>query len=201
MTSRPSNEALVDSWSLSHGATTAEQPIVADHAAVDLRPALPCVDDRDRWDRVAEVSDDAELRPHSVTAEPVVSAAVDGLRGGEHTGVLTGEDHRIHGADERARELLQLPEIPREGIDWIGMTPPEFRAADDHAMSDAVQYGASRWFRKEFVLQQGEHVTLDLLVIATEVSPFRWVALVREAGSSPLPAFGRSRSAVDTAPG
>ena len=156
------------------------------------------------------MSDDAELRPQSLTAASLVSAAISGLRASRHTGVLIGEDHRIFGANERATALLQLPEIPSEGIDWVGMTPPEFRAADDHAISDAVQYSASRWFRKDFVLPPGGHagegehdggrVTVDLLVIATEASPFRWVALLREAGSSPLPTSERPRSAIDSAP-
>lgn len=146
------------------------------------------------------MSDEATQPSSPLTAASLVSAAVSGLRGSEHTGVLIGEDHRIFGANDRASAILQLPEIPGEGIDWVGMTPPEFRAADDHAISDAVQYSASRWFRKDFVLPQGERVSVDLLVIATEVNPFRWVALVREAGSSPLPAPGPSRSAIDAAP-
>lgn len=136
-------------------------------------------------------------RPEPLTAASLVSAAISGLRTSQHTGVLIGEDHRIFGANQRASDLLQLPAITSEGIDWVGMTPAEFRAADDRAISDAVQYSASRWFRKEFILPDGERVGVDLLVIATEVNPFRWVALVRESGSSPLPAADRRGPALD----
>lgn len=97
----------------------------------------------------------------------------------------------MFGANERARVMLQLPDIPDTGIDWVGLTPPEYRQADDQAIHDATKFGASRWFRKEFLVDDGDRVTTDLIVIATETNPFRFIALLREPGSSPLRSRGR----------
>lgn len=116
----------------------------------------------------------------------LLAAAITGLRGAAHTGVLIGEDHTLFGANARARTMLRLDDVPEQGIDWVGLTPPEFRTGDDQAINDAIQFGASRWFRKEFEVPDGSRVTIDLLFIATEADPFRWIALLREPGSSPL---------------
>ena len=89
-------------------------------------------------------------------------------------------------ANQRACSLLGLEELPPSGVDWVGMTPPEYRARDDEAMTDAKLYGASSWFQKEYSLPDGERRRIELLVIALQNEPFRWLALLRSAGSSPL---------------
>lgn len=124
--------------------------------------------------------------PPRATAASHLAAAVSSLRGTSHTGVLIGEGHLVLDANARASALLGLGEIPTEGIDWVGMTPREYRIADDQAIDDAMTFGASQWFRKEFTLPRGGRVTVDLIVVATETDPFRWIAFIREPGSSPL---------------
>ncbi len=121
------------------------------------------------------------------TSEELLASAISGLRHAELTGVMIGEEHLVFGANDRARSLLRLDEIPAQGISWVAMTPPEYQGGDDRAIVDAIKYGVSRWFRKEFVVGDGERIGLDLVVIATSTDPFRWIAFLREAGSSPLP--------------
>ena len=121
------------------------------------------------------------------TPEELISAAVDGLRFSELTGVMIGEEHLIFAANDRARHLLQLEEIPAEGVSWVALTPPEYMGGDDRAIVDAIKYGVSGWFRKEFVVGDGGRIAVDLVAIATDNDPFRWVAFMRQAGSSPLP--------------
>lgn len=126
------------------------------------------------------------IDPLRTTVASLLSAAITGLRGAAHTGVLIGEDHVLFGANERARAMLWLDDVPEQGIDWVGLTPPEYRTSDDQAINDAINFGASRWYRKEFFVTGGTRVTVDLLFIATEADPFRWLALLREPESSPL---------------
>lgn len=124
--------------------------------------------------------------PSWAAATSLWSAAISGLHVASHTGVLIGENNLLFGANPRAAVLLQLGEIPADGIDWVGMTPPEYRGADDQAIHDAIKFGASRWFRKEFQVAADVRVTIDLVVIATSTDPFRWIAFLREPDSSPL---------------
>ncbi len=121
------------------------------------------------------------------TSAELLASAISGLRQAELTGVLIGEEHLLFGANDRARALLRLDDVPAGGISWVAMTPPEYQAGDDRAIVDAIKYGVSRWFRKEFVVGDGERIGIDLVVIATSADPFRWIAFLREAGSSPLP--------------
>ena len=122
------------------------------------------------------------------TPSELISAAVSGFQYSELTGVLIGEEHLIYGANERALQMLHLEEIPVEGVSWVGLTPAEYQGSDDRAIVDAIKYGVSGWFRKEFMIAAGERVAIDLVVIATASDPFRWISFLRLAGSSPLPA-------------
>lgn len=142
----------------------------------------------------------SEERRFQPTAASLLSEAVAGLRSSEQTGVLIGEENRILGANVRAKELLQLPEIPPEGIDWVGMTPPEFRNGDDRAIVEATKYTVSRWFRKQFTLPDGDLVGIDLIIVATGSDPFRWISFLRETGSSPLPASSISPAVPELSP-
>jgi hypothetical protein len=126
------------------------------------------------------VSADASFDPATL-----VEWALESLRTSPSTGVALGEEHAMLVANDRARTLLGLGEIPPQGVDWVGMTPPEHRAADDTAISDAKHYGASSWYRKVFVTGNGERREVELLVLSLQVEPFRWLALLRSAGSSP----------------
>jgi hypothetical protein len=128
------------------------------------------------------VTSDASFDPATV-----VEWALESLRTSSSTGVALGEEHLLLVANQRARALLGLDRIPESGIDWVGLTPADLRALDDVAISDAKQYGASRWYRKEFVVGAGERRPIELLVLALQTEPFRWLALLRSAGSSPLP--------------
>jgi hypothetical protein len=102
--------------------------------------------------------------------------------------VLLGEEHLVLVANERARDLLDLDQIPASGIDWIALTPPEYRALDDVAISHVKLYGASSWYQKEFVVETGERRPIELLILGLQTEPFRWLALLRSAGSSPIDA-------------
>lgn len=115
----------------------------------------------------------------------LVEWALESLRTSPSTGVALGEEHVVRVANDRARTLLGIGEIPPSGLDWIGLTPPEYRAADDTAISDAKHYGASRWYSKEYITANGERSEVELLVLSLQVEPFRWLALLRSSGSSP----------------
>lgn len=131
----------------------------------------------------APVTSSMEFDPTSV-----VEWALESLRTSASTGVALGEEHLLLVANERARVLLDLDEIPASGIDWIALTPPEYRALDDVAISQVKLYGASSWYQKEFVAETGERRLIELLVLGLQTEPFRWLALLRNAGSSPLDA-------------
>lgn len=130
----------------------------------------------------------------------LLAGAVTGLRNSEQTGILIGEENKILGANERGSALLHLPEIPVDGIDWVGMTPPEFRSGDERAISEASRYTVSRWFRKQFTLSDGDTAGIDLILVATGTNPFRWIAFLREAGSSPLPSTATSPPVAQLSP-
>jgi len=121
------------------------------------------------------------------TPSELISAAVSGFQYSDLTGVLIGEEHLIYGANDRALQMLHLDEIPSEGVSWVDLTPPEYQGSDDRANVDAIKYGVSGWFRKEFMVGAGDRTAIDLVVVATNSNPFRWMALMRLAGSSPLP--------------
>ena len=126
----------------------------------------------------------------------LVEWALESLRTSSSTGVVLGEEHLLLVANERARSLLELGEIPPAGIDWVGLTPSEYRVRDDLAISDAKHYGASAWYQKEFVVASGERRRVELLVLALQTEPFRWLALLRTAGSSPMFLPGRQHASV-----
>ncbi len=121
------------------------------------------------------------------TPSELIAAAVSGFQYSELTGVLIGEEHLIYGANDRARHLLQLDRVPVEGLSWVALTPPEYQGSDDRATVDAIKFGVSGWFRKEFIIGDGGRVAVDVVVVATNSDPFRWITFMRLAGSSPLP--------------
>jgi len=120
------------------------------------------------------------------TPRALILAAVSGFQYSDMTGVLIGEEHLVYGANDRALHMLHLNEIPAEGVSWVALTPPEYQGSDDRAIVDAIKYGVSGWFRKEFLVGAGDRIAIDLVAIATASDPFRWIAFMRLAGSSPL---------------
>lgn len=108
-----------------------------------------------------------------------LSDAIAALLQAEWIGVLIGTGNVAQFASPTARRIVGLPETGTESIDWVSMTPPEYRAADDDAMRESVVSGASGWFRKQFLRADGTRVTADVLVIALERDPLRWLAFLR----------------------
>jgi serine phosphatase RsbU (regulator of sigma subunit) len=111
--------------------------------------------------------------------DPSLPDAVATLLGTDVFGVLVGSGHLVEFASERARELLGLADDDREEIDWVAITPPHYRNADDDAMREAVTTGATGWLTKQFLRPDASLVTVQLLVIALERQPFRWLSLLR----------------------
>lgn len=97
-------------------------------------------------------------------------------------GVLVGEGNEIEEASPPARELLGLGEGELEPVDWVGMTPPEFRLGDDAAIREALTSGTSPWFSKTFIRRDGGRVDAHLMVVTLSQEPFRWLALIRPSG-------------------
>jgi hypothetical protein len=102
------------------------------------------------------------------------------LRGSDQLGVLAGEGNSIRHASDSARVMLGLEKGELETIDWVGMTPPEYRLADDEAIRRTIASGSSRWYTKQFELPDGARITVEVLAIALTADPFRWIALIRQ---------------------
>ena len=66
-----------------------------------------------------------------------------------------------------------------KGVDWVGLTPPEYRPGDDDLIREAIASGAGGWRAKEFVKPDGTRVAVEVLVVALERDPFRWMSLLR----------------------
>lgn len=107
------------------------------------------------------------LEPAGLRAADCVALAVFG-----------GESDRITWASDRFLALLGLtPDALDAGIDWVDLTPPEWRAADAHALGRMRRDGSSGPLRKEYLHADGSRVPVLIEAVELEADPFRWVGV------------------------
>lgn len=121
--------------------------------------------------------------------DALVEAVLADIAASPLTGVMMGVEHTVQLANPRALALLGWTGHAGE-LDWVSITPPEFRTSDDEAMQMVRTRGTTRWWRKVFLGRDGRPRDVELLIVMLHPDPFRWYALVREpelAGSGLRP--------------
>lgn len=63
------------------------------------------------------------------SADQALTQAAERLFATESVGVLAGSGHVVEFASEQAQKLLGRSRDELVGIEWVGITPPEFRGA------------------------------------------------------------------------
>lgn len=116
------------------------------------------------------------------------ASALARLAASHDVGLLGGVEHRICWANDTAAAMLHRSPDELVGIDWIGLTPVEFRAGDDDLIQDAIRHGVTEWAAKVFVRPDGGRIDVELLVASIAADPFEWVALLRRPAAGPVSA-------------
>jgi signal transduction histidine kinase len=69
-------------------------------------------------------------------------------------------------------------ELLSGNVDWADMTPPEYRAADAHAVEELAQAGTFQPYEKEYIRKNGERVAVLLAGAAFEGTREQGVAFI-----------------------
>jgi PAS domain S-box-containing protein len=91
-------------------------------------------------------------------------------------------DGRVTYANERFLEMIGYTrgDLGAGRIDWRGITPPEWEAADQIAIEDLRTRGATTPFEKEFLRKDGTRIPVLLSAAVFAGAPDRGVALVHD---------------------
>ncbi len=114
---------------------------------------------------------------------------VDVRRGTEDeavAGIAYCEFDRIPDA---SNAFLQLVGYSREDLlagrmCWPDLTPPEYFSLDELAYEEGLRFGACTPFEKELIRKDGTRVPVLVSTSVLKVSPFRWIAVVRDLRDS-----------------
>ncbi len=94
--------------------------------------------------------------------------------------VIAGEDQLITFANDSFLALIgyERRDLDTGALNWVELTPPEWREADRAALERMRQDGFSGAFRKEYRHHDGHPVSLMVAAMQVEAEPFRWVSIV-----------------------
>ena len=97
-------------------------------------------------------------------------------------GIVSGEFDRIPEANDAFLELVGYSrEDLQEGrLQWPDLTPPEYRALDEVAHEEGLQFGACTPFEKELIRKDGVRVPVLVATAVLKLSPFRWITFVQD---------------------
>ncbi|MGJ5816408.1 sigma 54-interacting transcriptional regulator [Paludibaculum fermentans] len=102
-------------------------------------------------------------------------------------GVASGEFERIVEMNDPLLELLGYTraDLLAGQIVWAAVTPKEYAASDEFAHEEALRFGASSPFEKEFFRKDGTRVRVRVATAVLKLSPFRWITFVTDLRSEP----------------
>lgn len=83
-------------------------------------------------------------------------------------------------------------------LDWRAMTPPEWAAADQAALTELQATGSCTPFRKEYWRKDGSRVPVEIGAVALSREPPRWACFIRDA-SAEQQAEAAARQAAELA--
>lgn len=103
-------------------------------------------------------------------------------------GVVSGEFDRIIEMNDTLLELLGYTreDLLAGQISWAALTPKEYTASDEFAHEEALRFGASSPFQKEFFRKDGTRVRVRIATAVLKLSPFRWIAFITDLRSEPV---------------
>lgn len=96
--------------------------------------------------------------------------------------LLWGEGSTVVGANDAFLTMVgyTADELESGDIDWVELTPSEWRAFDEAAGTDIAQRGAAGPIRKEYRHRDGSRVPVVISGIRVTAEPFRWVSVVMD---------------------
>ena len=120
--------------------------------------------DRDRHDR------DEKLRRSRALLRPQPAESTI-------AGVVSGEFDRIPEANDAFLEMVGYTrkDLQAGRLHWPDLTPPEYRALDELAHEEGLQFGACTPFEKELIRKDGTRVHVLVATAVLKLSPFRWI--------------------------
>ena len=131
--------------------------LLASQAAISLENALLYSDVREREARIRRL----------------VESNIIGVHFWDIAGGLTdANDEYLRIVGYSRQDLLS------GNVNWASMTPPEYRAADAHALEELAQSGTFQPYEKEYVRKDGERVAVLLAGATFEGSSEQGVAFI-----------------------
>jgi len=97
-------------------------------------------------------------------------------------GVVSGEFDRIPEANDAFLEMVgySREDLQAGRLHWPELTPPEYRALDEVAHEEGLQFGACTPFEKELIRKDGARVPVLVATAVLKLSPFRWITFVQD---------------------
>jgi PAS domain S-box-containing protein len=94
-------------------------------------------------------------------------------------GVGEGTDSHITAANRALLDMLGYDELPEGGLDWRGLTPPDWAEVDARAVEELVATGRAT-FEKEYVRKDGARLPVLLTIGTYSVQPLRTMFTVTD---------------------
>ncbi|MFC4637461.1 GAF domain-containing protein [Deinococcus hohokamensis] len=104
-----------------------------------------------------------DLRRSEARFRRVVEASPVAIAAGDLSGRLMLVNDAYLNMLEYTRAEFEAGEI-----DWAGLTPPEFQAADERAFAQALERGAAEPYEKEMRTRSGERLPLQVVLLRYE---------------------------------
>jgi sigma-B regulation protein RsbU (phosphoserine phosphatase) len=150
-----------------------------EHRHVDLR-AAPI---RDRHGSVVEwIVTLADVHERHVLLADLdeAQARLRAIQDGNVLAFLFGTEDRITDANDAFLELTgrTREELESGSLRWPDLTPPEWTALDEQAVSDLIRTGRCEPFEKEYVHRDGHRIPIELGIVALHRQPLRWAAYI-----------------------
>jgi formate hydrogenlyase transcriptional activator len=97
-------------------------------------------------------------------------------------GVVSGEFDRIPEANDAFLEMVgySREDLQAGRLHWPDLTPPEYRALDEVAHEEGLQFGACTPFEKELIRKDGVRFPVLVATAVLKLSPFRWITFVQD---------------------
>jgi PAS domain S-box-containing protein len=141
----------------------------------------PLRDALGRVEGVLTCAVDVTARVHARSALERTERQLHRLSEAGLLGIVTWTGERITGANARLLEILGFPAeggVPDGGINWVAMTPPEFREQDVRALAELEATGRTTPYQKQFVRPDGTRVWILGGAALIERDPLRGVSFV-----------------------
>jgi PAS domain S-box-containing protein len=95
-----------------------------------------------------------------------------------HLGVVTATEEKVLDANDAFLAMIgySREETLADKVDWMAMTPPEYRSLDLRALEQLREFGIAMPFEKSYLLRDGRRVDLVIGAMRIAKSPLTWIA-------------------------